>query len=273
MVALTALGCHGSGRDPQGSPRKGEVEVGAPCPEGLRPVGGGCAPPSVARAVCGSLDEDDTCAPVLCPSGAAFEPTTRRCVPSRELGRLPEVTWLGVREGELLSCSAAGEAAVLEVTDGHVGCRVDRPCRFGRLWDGKACTEVTPCPVGALRAEGEPACRPFVRGKVVDLPTWATTLVGPTVCALLPVSEAPERFDLVVDATGGSLSQLSVAVSGSSTELTRVRRAVEALAEGLRSVRGEPSTSHVEARLQCPKARLMPPKVASRADAGAGEGF
>lgn len=272
MVALTALGCHASRPDRRGTAPK-EIAVGSPCPEGLLPVGGGCAPASVARAVCGSLDDDDTCAPVLCSSGAAFEPTTRRCVSSRELGRLPEVTWLGVREGELLSCEGAGEAAVLEITDGHVGCRVDRPCRFGRRWNGKACEEALPCPVGALRSEREGTCQTFVRANVADLPTWASLAVAPVVCALLPATDAPARFELTVDAQGGSLSQLSVAVAGTSTELTRVRRAVESLAEGLRAVRAEPSTSHVETRIVCPKARLAQPKVVSRADAGGDSGF
>lgn len=272
MVVLTAFGCHTSRPDPRGIPHK-EVEVGAPCPEGLSPVGGGCAPTSVARAVCGPLDDDDTCAPVLCASGAAFEPSTRRCVSSRELARLPEVTWLGVREGELLSCAGAGEEAVLEITEGHVGCRVDRPCRFGRLWNGKACVVALPCPVGSLRSERDATCQTFVRAHVADLPTWASLAVAPVVCALLPVTDAPDRFELTVDAAGGSLAQLSVAVAGTSAELTRVRKAVEALAEGLRSVRAEPSTSHVEARIVCPKARLAPPKVLSRADAGGGSGF
>lgn len=236
-------------------------------------MGGGCAPASVARAVCGAVDDDDTCAPVLCSNGAAFEPTTRRCVSSRELGRLAEVTWLGVREGELLSCAAAGEAAVLEIVDGHVGCRVDRPCRFGQVWNGKACVEALPCPVGALRSEHDATCRPFVRANVVDLPTWASLAMTPVVCALLPATEAPERFDVTVDAPGGSLAQLSVAVAGTGAELTRVRRAVESLAEGLRAVRAEPSTSHVETRVVCPKAHLAQAKVVSRADAGGDAGF
>ncbi len=256
-AALQVPACQGLG--------PADVRVGCPCPAGLEPLGGGCVARPTAAGACGPrVDPEDTsCSPVSCPRGEALDPSRGACVAPRELAELPEISWLRVHEGEHLGCADGG---TLEVAYGHAGCRPEGTCRFHTTWNGKACVKPAACPVGAYR-EGD-TCKPLVSGRAVDLTLWLRRVLEPELCLLLPMDNAAETFRVAVDAPANELAQVSVSIEGSSRSLPTVRRAAEALTEGLRSLRVDATANHVERVVACPPRKAATPKVDVELDAG-----
>ncbi|MBK6462008.1 MAG: hypothetical protein IPF92_13475 [Myxococcales bacterium] len=329
LVALTAVaalhhaacggprGPAGTAATPEGrcdALDRADVRVGCPCPAGLEPLGGGCVSQAGRAPACGPRVDpaDVACAAVRCPRGAALDPTRGACVTPSELGALPDVTWLGLHEGERLECPDGG---TLELAQGHVACRVRGACRFHTIWNGKECARPTACPAGSFReltrdeaprpAAGDagdagsrrPAdlatattregtkCTSLLVGRAVDLGAWLRHVVEPELCALLPLGPV-ESYLVEASAVGNELSALSIAIDparptlggaptgpapstpGATQQL--LRRAIEALAEGLRSLRLETSTTRATRTITCPARPAPAPRIEPKEPPDAG---
>ena len=256
-ASLEATGCKPSAPPPLpvASCDTTETRVGCSCPKSLVAVGGACADHAAELATCGPHPSTvDTCA-VACERGEALDPTKGSCIPAKEVAEIPEASWLGLHEGERLTCPTGA----LELGHGKLGCRPASFCRYHQVWNGKTCVISEPCPVGQYREGG--ACKPFAGPSGVDLPLWAEKVVRPAVCALVPVSSTPETYHLTLDAPGNELAHLSSAVESSAPEVNAVRRAVEAYAEAVRSIQGPVSSTKAELTIVCPGQTLSAPKI------------
>lgn len=232
-----------------------EVRAGCPCPKPLEAVAGGCADHAVLLATCGPHPAgSDTCV-VACGTGEALDPTKGTCLSSKEVGDLPEAAWLGLHDGERLTCPTG----TLEVGTGKIGCRPANLCRFNQTWDGKACQTPAPCPAGTFR-DG-PTCRPFVGPSGVDLALWGDKILRPAVCPLLPLDTSPVIFHIAIDAPGNDLAHLSTSVESTSVDIATVRKTLESYADALRSLQGAGTATKTELTVTCPGQTLSAPKI------------
>jgi len=229
--------------------------VGCPCPKTLVAVGGSCALPTTHLGTCGPHLADAEACEIVCGRGEALDPAKGTCLSTKELADLPEAAWLGLHEGERLTCPAG----VLELGQGKVGCRAANLCRFGTSWDGKACVTPAPCPVGSLR-DGA-SCKPFVGPAGADLALWADKVLRPAVCALISLNASVETYHLSVDAPGNDLSHASSSVESVAPEVGTVRKAIEAYVEALRAIQGPATSTRTELTVTCPGHPLTPPKI------------
>ena len=95
-------------------------------------------------------------------------------------------------------------------------------------------------------------------------------MVEPELCALLPLGPA-ERYVVEASAVGNDLAALSIAIdpappalgapAPTSASVDTLRRATEALAEGLRSLRLETTATRVTRTVTCPARPAPAPRI------------